>query len=128
MLRMQFWTVQTVSCCLARQVNQHSLNVAHCAIAKGAYPVETVEMMHKLCREAESIIFYPPLFNELRAVTPKPIGGTEAIASSAVNACLEHDCSAIIVLTTTGNTARLLAKYRPRVPIITVTRYSKVPP
>jgi pyruvate kinase len=94
--------------------------------AKGAYPVEAVDMMHRLCREAESIIFYLPLFNELRAITPKPTSATEAIASSAVNASLEQDAAAIIVLTTTGNTARLCAKYRPRVPIITVTRYQQI--
>lgn len=94
--------------------------------AKGAYPVEAVNMMHQLCREAESIIFYLPLFNELRAITPKPTDSTEAIASSAVNASLEQDAAAIIVLTTTGNTARLCAKYRPRVPIITITRYAQI--
>ena len=82
--------------------------------------------MHRLCREAESIIFYPPLFNELRAVTPKPTDITESIASSAVNASLEQNAAAIIVLTTSGNSARLVAKYRPRVPIITVTRYPQV--
>jgi hypothetical protein len=37
-------------------------------------------MMHRLCREAESIIFYPPLFNELRHVTPKPTDSTEGNA------------------------------------------------
>jgi pyruvate kinase len=94
--------------------------------AKGAYPLETVEMMHKLCREAEAIIFNPPLFDELRAITPKPTGVTEAIASSAVNACSEENAKAIIVLTTTGNSARLVAKYRPRVPILTVTRFPTV--
>lgn len=94
--------------------------------AKGAYPLQTVDMMSRLCREAESIIYYPPLFNELRAVAQKPMGSSEAIASSAVNASLENSASAIIVLTTTGNSARLLAKYRPQVPIITVTRYPQV--
>lgn len=94
--------------------------------AKGAYPLETVNMMHMLCREAEAIIFNPPLFDELRAITPKPTGTTEAIASSAVNACMEENASAIIVLTTTGNSARLVAKYRPRVPIITVTRFPTI--
>ena len=94
--------------------------------AKGSYPCETVDMMHKLCREAEASIFYAPLFNEIRAVVPKPTDVVETLASSAVNASLEHDAAAIIVLTTTGNSARLLAKYRPRVPIITVTRYEQV--
>eukprot|EP00158_Paraphelidium_tribonemae_P007031 Partr_v1_DN28082_c0_g1_i3_m57488 putative Pyruvate kinase len=94
--------------------------------AKGLYPEETVLMMHSLCREAESTLFYLPLFNELRAVTPKPSSVTETLASSAVNASLEHDAVAIIVLTTSGNSARLVSKYKPIVPILTVTRYSQV--
>lgn len=94
--------------------------------AKGEYPIETVIMMHKLCREAEEIILNPPLFDELLSITPKPTSMTEAIASSAVNACMEQKAKAIIVLTTTGNSARLVAKYRPRVPILTVTRFSRV--
>jgi pyruvate kinase len=83
-------------------------------------------MMAKLCKEAESIIFYAPLFNELRAITPKPTETAETVASSAVNASLEQDAAAIIVMTTTGNSARLLSKYRPRVPILTVTRFPQV--
>lgn len=94
--------------------------------AKGTYPIEAVTMMNNLCCEAERTIFYPPLFNELRAVTAKPTSVAEAIASSAVNASLEQEAAAIIVLTTTGNSARLLAKYRPRIPIITVTRYAQI--
>lgn len=90
--------------------------------AKGAYPVQSVEMMNRICKEAESSVYYSALFNELRALTPKPIDTTESIASSAVNAAFEQGSSAIIVLTTTGNSARLLSKYRPNVPIIVVTR------
>jgi pyruvate kinase len=94
--------------------------------AKGAYPLEAVRMMSILCEEAESIIFYAPLFNELRGITPKPTETAETIASSAVNACLEQDAAAIIVMTTSGNSARLLSKYRPQVPIFTVTRNAQV--
>jgi pyruvate kinase len=79
-------------------------------------------MMHSLCLEAERAVFHPPLFNELRAVTPKPTSATEAIASSAVNATLEQNAKALIVLTSSGFSARMISKYRPRVPILTVTR------
>ncbi|KAI3642896.1 hypothetical protein MP228_012451 [Amoeboaphelidium protococcarum] len=94
--------------------------------AKGQYPLETVDMMNRLCKEAESVLFYPQLFNELRDVTPKPTTTTEAIASSAVNAAEEQGAAAICVLTTTGESARLISKYRPHIPVITVTRNAKV--
>lgn len=90
--------------------------------AKGLYPVKCVEMMHRICLEAESAICYPPLFNELRALTPRPVETTETVASSAVNAALEHQAGAILVLTTSGKTSRLISKYRPDIPILTVTR------
>ncbi|KAI8058517.1 pyruvate kinase [Syncephalis plumigaleata] len=90
--------------------------------AKGSYPIQTVEMMNYVCALAEASICYPSLFNSLRSLTPKPTENTETVASSAVSASIEHYASAIIVLTTSGNSARLVAKYRPHVPIITVTR------
>ncbi|ORX91572.1 pyruvate kinase [Basidiobolus meristosporus CBS 931.73] len=90
--------------------------------AKGLYPVEAVKTMAEACQLAESVLCYPQIFNELRGLTKIPTDITETIASSAVNASLEADAGAIIVLTHSGNTARLISKYRPHCPIITVTR------
>eukprot|EP01135_Chromosphaera_perkinsii_P008850 Nk52_evm45s1485 gene=Nk52_evmTU45s1485 len=90
--------------------------------AKGQYPIESVRIMDKVCREAESAVFYRPLFNELRDVSHEPTSTNETLASSAVNAALEQHAGAIIVLTTTGTTARLIAKYRPTCPVLTVSR------
>ncbi|KAI9168199.1 Pyruvate kinase [Blastocladiella emersonii ATCC 22665] len=90
--------------------------------AKGAYPIEAVETMHRICREAESVVCHPPTFLELRSLSRKPWSNTETIAASAVMGTQEQDIAAIFVLTTSGDSARLLSKYRPKVPIIAVTR------
>ncbi|ORZ32058.1 pyruvate kinase [Catenaria anguillulae PL171] len=90
--------------------------------AKGSYPLETVEMMNRICLEAESVVCYPPTFLELRTLSQKPWSNTEAVAASAVMAAQEHQVGAIFVLTTSGDSARLVSKYRPQVPIIAVTR------
>ena len=90
--------------------------------AKGAYPVEAVRTMQETCLLAETVICYMPLYHEIKSLTKKPIDTTEAIASAAVTASIEHNAGAIVVLTTSGNSARLLSKYRPRIPIIAVTR------
>ncbi|KZO95030.1 pyruvate kinase [Calocera viscosa TUFC12733] len=90
--------------------------------AKGNYPLEAVTMMADICYLAESAICYPPLFDELRALAPRPTDTVETVAIAAVSAALEQNAAAILVLSTSGNTARLIAKYRPHVPIITVTR------
>lgn len=76
-------------------------------------------MMAETCYLAESAICYPPLYDELRAVTPRPTETSETVSMAAVAAALEQSASAILVLSTSGNTARLISKYRPAVPIIT---------
>jgi len=94
--------------------------------AKGSYPTEAVSTMHRVCLEAESALFYSSLYRELRQATPKPLSSDEATASAAVSAAFESNVAAIIVLTTTGNSAHLVSKYRPHCPILTVTRDAMV--
>ena len=105
--------------------------------AKGSYPIQSgrhsrssdlvvevtsnplVLMMAETCMLAEAAICYPPLYDELRNVTARPTETVETVAFAAVAAASEQGASAILVLSTSGNTARLLSKYRPGVPIIT---------
>ncbi|GBE77823.1 pyruvate kinase [Sparassis latifolia] len=90
--------------------------------AKGSYPIQSVLMMAETCLLAEAAICYPPLYDDLRACTPRPTETVETVAIAAVAAASEQNAGAIIVLSTSGNTARLVSKYRPSMPIITVTR------
>jgi pyruvate kinase len=90
--------------------------------AKGSYPLEAVQTMAETCVLAESAICYPPLFNELRQLQKRPTETTETVASSAVSAAHEQNAGAIVVLSTSGDTARLVSKYRPQTNIIIVTR------
>lgn len=93
--------------------------------AKGSYPREAVIMMHETCLLAEVAIPYANSFDELRTTVPRPIETSESIAISAVGASMELNAGAIITLTTSGQTARLLSKYRPVCPIIMVTRNAR---
>ncbi|KAG6818024.1 hypothetical protein H0H87_009179 [Tephrocybe sp. NHM501043] len=90
--------------------------------AKGLYPIQSVLMMAETCLLAESAICYPPLYDELKSIQKRPTETPETVAIAAVAAAAEQNASAILVLSTSGNTARLVSKYRPRVPILTVTR------
>jgi pyruvate kinase len=56
--------------------------------AKGAHPIAAVEMMSKICREAEADINYSELYPALRRQIVLPIGVSEAVASSA-GECLQ---------------------------------------
>jgi len=103
--------------------------------AKGSYPNEALEMMSKICREAEVAIDYRSLFLDLRKATLaqyKEDGKNpedrrlDALATSTVVAADELDAKAIIVLTSTGSTAIAVAKYHPRCPIIAVVSSEQV--
>mmetsp|Transcript_2024 Transcript_2024/g.3003 ORF Transcript_2024/g.3003 Transcript_2024/m.3003 type:complete len:504 (+) Transcript_2024:90-1601(+) len=92
--------------------------------AGGDFPLQAVEIMHKVCCETENTINYTGLHQAVRNSSLHHYGTLphfEAIASAAVNVCLDVGARMIVVLSDTGNTARYVAKYRPAVPIIVYT-------
>ncbi|XP_077483952.1 pyruvate kinase PKM-like isoform X2 [Amblyomma americanum] len=90
--------------------------------AKGEYPLEVVRMMDRICCEAESAFYQKDVFIHLSHIAPCPTDGTHTIAIAAVSASIKCLAAAIIVITTTGRTAHLIAKYRPRCPILAISR------
>ncbi|XP_070809822.1 pyruvate kinase PKM isoform X2 [Pituophis catenifer annectens] len=90
--------------------------------AKGDYPLEAVQMQHLIAREAEAAIFHRQLFEELYRHTSGSRNPSDAMAVGAVQASFKCLASAVIVLTDTGRSAHLVSRYRPRAPIIAVTR------
>ncbi len=92
--------------------------------AGGKYPVRAVQMMAHVCREAEMCINYSSVYLAVRGSTMEEVGAMntpEAIASSAVKTAMDMNAKMLIVLTESGNTARLVAKYRPEQPILVLT-------
>ena len=94
--------------------------------AKGDYPLECVRTMANICKEAEAAIWQNQLFADLTSKAHPPLDATHAAAIATVEAAHKCLASAIIVITTSGRSAHLISKYRPRCPIIAVTRYPQV--
>eukprot|EP01038_Epipyxis_sp_PR26KG_P008425 gene8425-11393_t len=97
--------------------------------ANGDYPVDAVIMMRNTCLEAESIVDYDIVYDSLRHKMISnniPLTPPESIASSAVKTARDVGAKLIVVLTETGNSARLIAKYRPGVPVLVVTSHDFV--
>ncbi|GLC37228.1 hypothetical protein PLESTB_000993700 [Pleodorina starrii] len=88
--------------------------------AAGNFPVEAVKVMTKICREAEASLDYYAMFKNILKQAPMPMSPLESLASSAVRTAHKVHASLIVVLTREGSTARLVAKYRPLVPVLTV--------
>ncbi|KAI1089333.1 pyruvate kinase [Rostrohypoxylon terebratum] len=90
--------------------------------AKGSYPELAVREMSNTCLAAENSIPYVSHYEEMVSLTKRPTNVVEACAMAAVRASLDLNAGAIIVLSTSGDSARLLSKYRPVCPIFMVTR------
>ncbi|KAK9063590.1 hypothetical protein SSX86_017463 [Deinandra increscens subsp. villosa] len=88
--------------------------------AAGAYPELAVQTMAKICIEAENTIDYKDVFKKITANTPVPMSPLESLASAAVRTAISSKASLILVLTRGGSTAKLVAKYRPGMPILSV--------
>jgi pyruvate kinase len=80
--------------------------------AAGAYPIEAVEMMDRIIREAES--------SDSQVLRPRPaqFNIAETAAELICHASEELQMKVIAVFTETGFTGRLISKHRPRRPII----------
>lgn len=86
--------------------------------ASGAYPIKAVEYMAKIARKAEAAFDYK---GWLKTSTPEPHEETVAVAYAVAQlASLIHP-KAILTTSTSGQTARLVSKFRPRVPIYCAT-------
>ncbi|RWR82390.1 pyruvate kinase 1, cytosolic [Cinnamomum micranthum f. kanehirae] len=87
---------------------------------RGLYPVETISIVGKICAEAEKVFNQDLYFKKTVKYVGEPMTHLESIASSAVRAAIKVKASVIIVFTSTGRAARLIAKYRPTMPVLSV--------
>jgi len=94
--------------------------------AKGEYPVQALQIMHYICKEAETAFFHSKYFEEVIKLTSRPTDPSNTIAIAATSAAVSVCASAIILLTTSGRSAQLCSRYKPPIPIIAVTRYEQV--
>jgi pyruvate kinase len=93
--------------------------------AAGKYPVESVAMMNKIVCETESQIRLlgqsPVAVSKRRSLTVP-----ETICECMAHSAQDMDLAAIAIFTESGNTARLLSKYRPDAPIYALSPFEVV--
>lgn len=97
--------------------------------AAGAWPIESCLAMVKIAEQTEANIHYKKRFatRELEEEEEQSIGNiTTAISKATVTTAHNLEATAIITVTKSGNTAKILSRYRPNVPIIAGSTDPKV--
>ena len=84
--------------------------------AAGAYPVEALPTMSAIAERTENEVHYRD--NRLVDAGNGQISVSDATAHAACLTAKDVNASAIVTVSESGNTARLLSKYRPAQPII----------
>jgi pyruvate kinase len=92
--------------------------------AVGKYPVQAVQVLSQVAMETEK--YLPKQISDSRRLWYDGHAPDDAIALAACEASLEVGASAIVSRTRTGKTARLVAKYRPPLPVLALTPNQKV--
>jgi pyruvate kinase len=93
--------------------------------AVGKYPLQALEALVRIAREIErsGVLERGPRY--VTQPGPRPRGGASArehaVAASTVDAVRQVDAPAVIVITRSGFSARLVSSYRPPVPVFAVT-------
>ncbi len=87
--------------------------------AAGEHPVEAVKTMALIAQTTEKAIDYKKRFykQEIR----DSVNVSAAISHATVSAAMDLGATAIITVTKTGTTARMISRYRPECPIISCT-------
>ncbi len=88
--------------------------------AAGAWPVEACQAMVKIAQQTEENIHYKKRFamRELYETPDEEGNITQAIAKATVTTAHNLAANAIITVSMSGNTARVVSRYRPMVPIV----------
>ena len=88
--------------------------------AAGAYPVDALKTMARIAVRAEKDIDYAKRFRNRDLAGDVP-NVTNAISHATVTTALDLGASAIITVTKSGMTARMISKFRPPCPIVCCT-------
>ena len=92
--------------------------------AGGKYPIEALETMDQVVREAESAINYWHKFAKQRV---KPAANiNDAITHTCCLTAKDLDAKAILAATSSGHTARMICRFRPACPVAALTMHEKV--
>ncbi|SHJ44608.1 pyruvate kinase [Geosporobacter subterraneus DSM 17957] len=92
--------------------------------AAGKYPLESVKTMANIAKTTEDSLDYRSILKEKGVGKEKSI--TDAVSHATCTSAQDLGASAIITSTSSGFTARMVSKFRPKAPIIATTTSHRV--
>ncbi len=92
--------------------------------AIGSYPIEVVKVMRAIIEETEDDFNYIEFFK--RGTHRHFHDVPSSVALACINTAYSANAKAIFAFTTSGSTARLLSRLRPKIPILAMTTSPKV--
>ncbi|CAH8498963.1 unnamed protein product [Schistosoma turkestanicum] len=98
--------------------------------SKGLFFSESLTVLHKTCREAESTIFHERFWIDLKAAREmrglSPCDPAYFACLAAVEAATTSNSSAILVVTTSGHSALAIASFHPSCPVVAIMRRPEI--
>ncbi|MBK8164347.1 MAG: pyruvate kinase [bacterium] len=91
--------------------------------AAGAFPVQAVRVMAKVAADVEPLFDHEGWNAKLKDAAR--LSFEAAVAHTAVEMATDIGAAAILTCTTSGSTTRLVARYRPRQPLLAMTPHPK---
>lgn len=83
--------------------------------AVGRFPVQAIKVMADINAEAEENMNYREKFGQF---APQIKNVSDAVSHATVSAAFDLNAAAVVVVTRTGTTARMISRFRPQMPII----------
>ncbi len=87
--------------------------------AIGRFPIEAVKTMSRIAIHTESGLEFKRILDGMRPMIKKTV--TDAISYATCHTASELGANAIITATQSGQTARMVSKYKPKAPIVSVS-------
>ena len=91
--------------------------------AAGKYPVEALKTMTEIAEYTENDIDYEKRFRQLEKIDNPDV--TDAISHATCMTAIDINAAAIVTVTKSGKTARMISRYRPKCAIIGCTPSEK---
>ena len=92
--------------------------------AIGKYPIKSLKIMSKIAEKAEESMDYWKRFTSMQYDLMASV--TNAISHATCTTAMDLSAAAIVTVTQSGHTARMISRFRPACPIIATTSSSRV--